>query len=90
MDNKRPTIIDFVEKYTSVYADKTFLREKVDGKWTETSFRKTRNEGRILAAGFMSLGLQKGEKVSLLSATRTCFSASTTPTPASSWPRRAR
>ena len=47
MDNKRPTIIDFVEKYTSVYADKTFLREKVDGKWTETSFRKTRNEGRI-------------------------------------------
>ncbi len=67
MDNKRPTIIDFVEKYTSVYADKTFLREKVDGKWTETSFRKTRNEGRILAAGFMSLGLQKGEKVAMIS-----------------------
>lgn len=67
MDNKRPTIIDFVEKYSSVYADKTFLREKVDGKWTETSFRKTRNEGRILAAGFMSLGLQKGEKVAMIS-----------------------
>lgn len=67
MDYKRPTIIDFVEKYTSVYADKTFLREKVDGKWTETSFRKTRNEGRILAAGFMSLGLQKGEKVAMIS-----------------------
>ena len=67
MDNKRPTIIDFVEKYTSVYADKTFLREKVDGRWTETSFRKTRNEGRILAAGFMSLGLQKGEKVAMIS-----------------------
>ena len=67
MDNKRPTIIDFVEKYTSFYADKTFLREKVDGKWTETSFRKTRNEGRILAAGFMSLGLQKGEKVAMIS-----------------------
>ena len=67
MDNKRPTIIDFVEKYTSVYADKTFLREKVDGKWTETSFRKTRNEGRILAAGFMSMGLQKGEKVAMIS-----------------------
>ena len=67
MDNKRPTIIDFVEKYTSVYADKTFLREKVDGKWTETSFRETRAEGRILAAGFMSLGLQKGEKVAMIS-----------------------
>ena len=67
MDNKRPTIIDFVEKYTSIYADKTFLREKVDGKWTETSFRETRAEGRILAAGFMSLGLQKGEKVAMIS-----------------------
>ena len=67
MDNKRPTIIDFVEKYTSIYADKTFLSEKVDGKWTETSFRETRAEGRILAAGFMSLGLQKGEKVAMIS-----------------------
>ena len=66
MDNKRPTIIDFVEKYTAKYADKTFLREKEDGVWTETSFRKTRDEGRILAAGFMSLGLQKGEKVAMI------------------------
>ena len=66
MDNKRPTIIDFVEKYTAKYADKTFLREKEDGVWTETSFRRTRDEGRILAAGFMSLGLQKGEKVAMI------------------------
>lgn len=50
-----------------MYSDDTFLREKVNGKWTETSFKKTRDEGRILAAGFMSLGLKKGEKVSLLS-----------------------
>ena len=67
MENNRPTIIDFVEKYTKKYADNTFLREKVNGTWTETSFKKTRDEGRILAAGFMALGLQKGEKVSLLS-----------------------
>ena len=67
MDKKRETIIDFVEKYTKKYADSTFLREKIDGVWTETSFKKTRDEGRILAAGFMALGLQKGEKVSLLS-----------------------
>ena len=66
MENKRPTIIDFVEKYTARYADSTFLREKADGAWTETSFRQTRNEGRILAAGFMSIGLQKGEKVAMI------------------------
>ena len=66
-DNPRPTIIDFVEKYTARFADSTFLREKVGDYWTETSFKKTRDEGRILAAGFMALGLNKGEKVSLLS-----------------------
>ena len=66
-DKTRPTIIDFVEKYTAKYADKTFLREKQGDVWTETSFKKTRDEGRILAAGFMALGLKKGEKVALLS-----------------------
>ena len=67
MENKRITIIDFVEKYTAKYDKETFLREKVDGVWTETSYAKTREEGRILAAGFMALGLGKGEKVSLIS-----------------------
>ncbi|MBP5566130.1 MAG: AMP-binding protein [Bacteroidales bacterium] len=66
-ETSRPTIIDFVEKYTAKYADKTFLREKQGDVWTETSFKKTRDEGRILAAGFMALGLKKGEKVALLS-----------------------
>lgn len=67
MENKRPTIIDFVEKYAALYDGDTFLREKVDGVWTETSFSRTRDEGRVLAAGFMSLGLAKGEKVALIS-----------------------
>ncbi len=68
MESKpRLTIIDFVEKYAKKYAGKTFLREKVDGVWTETSFETTRDEGRVYAAGFMALGLQKGEKVSLIS-----------------------
>ena len=66
-DNKRPTIIDFVEKYTRQYATSTFLREKVDGEGTETTFEQTRIRGRRLAAGFMALGLKKGEKVALIS-----------------------
>ena len=66
----KPTIIDFVEKYAKKYADKTYLREKVNGVWTETTFKQTRDEGRILAAGFMALGLEKGERVSLLAEAR--------------------
>ena len=67
MADGRSTIIDFVEKYTAKYSGKTFLREKSGGVWTETSFKKTRDESRILAAGFMALGLRKGDKVALLS-----------------------
>ena len=63
----RLTIIDFVEKYAKKYAHNTFLLEKVNDKWTETTFETTHNEGRIYAAGFMALGLNKGDKVSLIS-----------------------
>lgn len=66
-DKKRLTIIDFVEKYTAQYNSETFLREKVDGRWTKTSFTTTRDCGRTLAAGFMSIGLGKGDKVALIS-----------------------
>ncbi len=64
---KKTTIIDFVEKYTHEYSELTFLREKVNGVWTETSFRFTREEAHKIGAGLVALGLKKGEKVSLLS-----------------------
>ena len=64
---KKMTIIDFVEKYTHEYSELTFLREKVNGVWTETSFRETRVEAYKIGAGLLQLGLKKGEKVSLLS-----------------------
>lgn len=64
---KRTTIIDFVEKYTHEFSELTFLREKVNGVWTETSFRETREEAYKIGAGLYQLGLKKGDKVSLLS-----------------------
>lgn len=73
MANERLTIIDFVDKYCRKYSDRTFLREKVDGEWVETSFSKTREEGYIYAAGFMSIGLKKGEKVALISEGRNAW-----------------
>jgi long-chain acyl-CoA synthetase len=64
---ERITILDFVEKYTRQYANLTFLREKPDKVWTETSFEKTRLEAYRIAAGLMTLGVEKGDKISLLS-----------------------
>ena len=38
---ERITIIDFVEKYTRAYSNHTFLREKINGKWVETTYEQT-------------------------------------------------
>jgi len=67
MATTRPTIIDFVEKYTKLYSTDTYLREKVGDAWTETSFDQTREKAHLLGAGFIALGLQKGERACLLS-----------------------
>lgn len=63
----RITIIDFVEKHTREYSNLTFLREKVGNTWTETTFERTRLEAYRIGAGLMALGLNKGDKVALLS-----------------------
>ena len=70
MENKRPTIIDFVEKYTHQFADNVYLREKVGGVWKEITQEQTREEAYRIGAGLMALGLQKGEKIALLSESR--------------------
>ena len=64
---EKPTIIDFVEHYTHEFSEHVFLREKVDGVWTETTFAQTREQAHRIGAGMMALGLQKGERVALLS-----------------------
>ena len=66
----RPTIIDFVEKNTRQFADHVYLREKVDGKWTEITQEQTRNEAYRIGAGLISLGVKKGDKIALLSESR--------------------
>ena len=63
---ERLTIIDFVEKYTREYASHVFLREKPADHWTETTFEQTRLEAYRVAAGLMSLGINKGDRISLL------------------------
>ena len=67
---ERPTIIDYVEKYTRQFADHVYLREKVNGKWLEITQEQTRNEAYRIGAGLISLGVQKGDKIALLSESR--------------------
>jgi long-chain acyl-CoA synthetase len=64
---ERLTIIEFVEKYVDRFSLNTFLWEKQDGRWIPTTFEQTRSEAYRIGAGLMALGVQKGEKVALLS-----------------------
>ncbi len=64
---ERLTIIDFVEKYVGIYSSNTFLWEKTGGEWKSTSYSQTRKEAYRIGAGLVALGVQKGEKVALLS-----------------------
>ena len=67
---ERPTIIDYVEKYTRQFADHVYLREKVNGKWLEITQEQTRKEAYRIGAGLISLGVKKGDKIALLSESR--------------------
>lgn len=64
---QKPTIIDFVEHYTSLFSEHVFMREKVDGVWTTTTYKQTREQAFAIGAGLKCLGMQKGDKVALLS-----------------------
>ena len=70
MAEERTTIIDFIEKYTRKYPQHVYLREKVNGAWTEITQEQTRHEAYRIGAGLMSLGVKKGDKVALLSESR--------------------
>ena len=70
---ERITLIDFIEKYTRKYADATYLREKIDGVWKEISFTQTRETAHKIGAGLMALGLEKGDKIALLSESRSMW-----------------
>ena len=67
---ERITIIDFVEHYSHIFPNHTYIREKVDGVWKEITQEQTRLEAYRIGAGLMSLGLKKGDKIALLSESR--------------------
>ena len=71
--SERLTIIDFIEKYTEQFASMTYLREKMDGEWKEITFAQTRERVHRIGAGLMSLGVAKGDKVALLSESRSMW-----------------
>lgn len=63
----KKTIVDLFEGSVKKYPDKTFLWEKKKDKFEPTSYSEVKDQVYTLAAGFMAIGVKKGEHIALLS-----------------------
>lgn len=61
------TIIDLFEKSVSKYSNNPFLWEKKTDKYESLSYQNVLEQTRILAAGLISLNVQKEDRIALLS-----------------------
>jgi long-chain acyl-CoA synthetase len=64
------TLIALMERSVERFADEIYLMEKRTDKYEGTTYRDTREQVFRFAAGLMALGLQKGDRVALVSEAR--------------------
>jgi long-chain acyl-CoA synthetase len=65
------TIVDLVENSSRKFADNLYLFEKKTDRYEAITYAETKEEAYKVAAGFIALGLRKGDRVALLSESRT-------------------
>jgi long-chain acyl-CoA synthetase len=61
------TIIDLFEESVSKFSENPYIWEKQNEKFNPTTYFQTRDEVYIVAAGILSLGISKGDRIALLS-----------------------
>lgn len=64
------TIIELLENSVQKYPDNPYILEKKTDKYEALTFTKTRDEVFKVAAGLIESGLQKGDRVALISESR--------------------
>jgi len=70
------TINQFFEFYVDKFKDNPLMYEKIGDTWTKSSYTEIREKVHQFAAGLMSLGLEKGDRVSLISEGRNAWAIS--------------
>ena len=61
------TLISLFEEKVKEHADRPMLWEKQNGQYTPTTYAETREKVRQFAAGLLNMGVQKGDRIALLS-----------------------
>ncbi len=69
------SLVDFFEENVDKYADNPFMWEKRDGEFKSTSYKEMRELVYQFAAGMMTIGVKKGDRLSLLAEGRTWWVA---------------
>jgi len=67
------TLVQLMETAADRFGEETYLLEKVGDAYQGTSYRETREQVHRFAAGLMALGIQKGDRVSVISEGRSLW-----------------
>ncbi len=61
------SLIDLFEESVAKYKQNPFMWEKYNGQYTPTTYEQTREKVLCMAAGLLSIGVQKNDRIALLS-----------------------
>ncbi|GIU46436.1 AMP-dependent synthetase [Shewanella algidipiscicola] len=67
MDSHFKSPVDMLQHWVDLYGDSTYLRQPINGKYTDFSWREVQQKMQQIAGALRHLGLQPGEKVAILS-----------------------
>jgi len=65
------TIVELLENSAKKYENNPYLLEKKTDKYESSTYRETKEQAYNVAAGLLALGINKGDRIALLSEART-------------------
>src|SRR4030042_3078045 len=65
------TIIDLLENSAQKYANNPYILEKKTDRYEALTYKETKEQVYKVAAGLLALGIRKGDRIALLSESRT-------------------
>ena len=65
------TIVELLENSAQKYGNNPYLLEKKTDRYESITYKETKEQAYKVAAGLMALGIKKGDRIALLSESRT-------------------